>query len=156
MNPLSPLVAFLGLKAQSGYRPRLEPRKADWLSGFLTISVRPRLDPAKGLVDLADQLALAVPRAKLESTISLARCPVGEIGMALSLELEMGYGFPRFAQDIVLPVQQLLLELLELPIIHERLVLRGTVLEFLQLYRRMHRRLAITPGSIAPRFDSRL
>ena len=47
--------------------------------------------------------------------------------MIFGFSLKMGQRLARFAQDIFFPVQQLLLEILELTIAHELFVLGGTI-----------------------------
>src|SRR5690606_25528648 len=69
VNPLAALVTLLGLHRQGGGRPGLETAQADRLAGLLAIAVGTVLDPAQGLVDLGDQLALAVAGPKLERPV---------------------------------------------------------------------------------------
>ena len=91
-------------------------------------AIRAILDSPEGLVDLGDELALAVPGAQLKSPVGFRRGAVGQVGMILSFTLEMRQRLPRFAENIFLPVQELLLEVLELTLVHEFLVLGRTVL----------------------------
>ena len=106
-----------------------------------TIQANPVLDPAQGLVDLGDQLALAVAGAQFQGPVGLRRGAIGDIRMILGVFLEVGQGLTRFAQDIVLPVQELLSEVFQLPLIHERFVLCRTIdAVFDQNCGRLHRR----------------
>jgi hypothetical protein len=63
----------------------------------------------------------------------------------------MGDRLPRFSKDIFLPVQKLVSEILELPLIHEWFVFRRTILCDKDLQgRRLHGRLAERFVSDAP------
>ena len=71
MDALAALVALLGFQAEGGDGTGLQAGQADGLAGLFAIAVRAVLDPAHGLVDLGDQLALTISRAQLQCTISL-------------------------------------------------------------------------------------
>ena len=71
VNPLTALVALLGVDAQGGDGPGFEPAQADWVAGLLAVPVRARLDPLQRGVDLDDQLALAVAGAQFNRAIGL-------------------------------------------------------------------------------------
>ncbi len=47
--------------------------------------------------------------------------------MVFRIGLQMGEGFAGFAKNLLLPVEQLLLEVLELSLVHKRLVLGRTI-----------------------------
>src|SRR5690606_23798975 len=64
---------FLRVEAQGRDRARVEAVDADLLVGFLAEAVTPFLDPLERLVDLGDQLAVAVARAQFERVLGLAR-----------------------------------------------------------------------------------
>ena len=63
VGALQPLVPLLRLEAQGRDRPRIEPANPDRLVGFFAIAIGPALDPLQRLVNLDDELALAIARA---------------------------------------------------------------------------------------------
>src|ERR1044071_4403276 len=89
MDAFAALVAFLGFQAERGDRAGVEAGDADRLAGLLAVAVAAVLDPAQGLVDLGDQLPLAVTGAQLQGTIGLRRRPVGEVRMIFSFALQV-------------------------------------------------------------------
>jgi hypothetical protein len=127
VDALAAFVAFLGFEAEGRDRAGLETGDADRLAGLFAETVRPVLDPAERLVDLGNQLALAIPGAELKSPISLGRRTIGEVRMVFGLFLEMGQRLARFAKDVFFPHEELLLEILKLTLVHEFLVLRRTI-----------------------------
>jgi hypothetical protein len=129
VDPFAALVPLLGFQAQGGHRPGVESGEADRLAGLFAIAVGAVLDPAKRFVDLGNELPLTVTGAEFESPVSLRRGPVGQVRMVLGFLLEVGDRFARFAKDLILPVQQLLFEVLELSLVHEGLVVRRTILD---------------------------
>ena len=80
MDLLAALVALLRLEGQRGDRPGVETREADRLAGFFAIAVGAVLDPAQRVVDLGDQLALAVTGAKFEGAVGFGRRAIGKVG----------------------------------------------------------------------------
>ena len=142
MDPFAAFVPLLGLQAQGRDRTGFEASDADRLAGVLAIAVRSILNPPQRLVDLRDQLALAIASAEFEGSISFRRRPVRQVGMILGLSLKMSESFPGLAKDVLFPVQQLLFEVLELPLIHKFLVLGRTIFRLFRQHRgRAHRRL---------------
>jgi hypothetical protein len=127
VDALAPLVALLGFQAERGDRAGFEAGDADRLAGLLAETVRSILDPAKRLIDLGNQLALAIPGAEFKSPISLGRRAIGEVRVVLGLFLEMGQRLARFAKDVFFPHKELLLEILKLTLVHEFLVLGRTI-----------------------------
>ena len=81
MGALHALVTLLRLDRQGGDRPCLEPADANRLVGFLAIPVSADIEPVQRLVDLRDQLALAVARAQFDRPFGLERGAVIEIGL---------------------------------------------------------------------------
>ena len=71
MGPLHTLVALLRLDRERGDRPGLEPAQADRLRRILAISVGAVLDPLQRIVDLGDQLALAISGSEFQRSIRL-------------------------------------------------------------------------------------
>src|SRR6185312_9404843 len=121
IDPLAPLVPFLRLDRERGNGPRLQPAQRNRLAGLLAVAVSAVFDAAERLVDLGDQLALAIARAQLDGTVGFGRRPVGEVGMILVLLLQMQQGLFGFLEDVLTPDQQLHAEILPLPLVHKRL-----------------------------------
>src|SRR5688572_27635463 len=74
------LAAFLGLDREGRRGAREQPLDADGLAGFLAIAVAAVVDAGQGLVDLLQQLPLAVARAQLQRMLFLECRAVGRIG----------------------------------------------------------------------------
>ena len=110
MNPFAALVAFLGFQAQSGDRPGVEAWDPDRLAGLLAIAVAAVLDPAHGLVDLGDQLALPVAGSQLQRPIGFRRRAIGEVGVIFGLALQMFEGFTGLPENVLFPIDELLPE----------------------------------------------
>ena len=64
-------MALLRLYRQRRDRAGFEAAQRDRLAGLLAVAVGAVVDAAKRLVDLGDQLALAVARAQLDGTVGL-------------------------------------------------------------------------------------
>jgi len=127
VGPLHALVPLLRLYTEGRDRAGFKPADADGLIRFLAITVGAVLDPKQRLVDLGDQLALAVAGAKLECPVGFERCPIGDIGLGEAFFLEMAQGLVRLPQQLALPAEQLLPEVFQLHRIHKRLFLGGMV-----------------------------
>ena len=97
---------LLGLDRQGGDRARFETAQRDRFAGFFAIAVAAVVDAGQRLVDLGDQLALAVARAQFDRAVGLGRGPVGEVGMILVLFLQVLQGLLGFLQDVLAPGQQ--------------------------------------------------
>ena len=69
VNLLALLVAFLRLDRQRRDRARFQPLQRDRLAGFFAIPVGIVFDPLQGGIDLGDELALTVARAKFDGAI---------------------------------------------------------------------------------------
>src|SRR5262245_58430305 len=119
VDALAPLVALLRLDRQRRDRARLETAQRDRLAGLLAEPVGAVVDPLQRVVDLGDQLALAVARAQLDGAIGLRRSTVGEIRMILVLVLQMLKRLARLFQDVLPPCEQLVAEIVPLALIHE-------------------------------------
>src|SRR5580704_18143835 len=149
-DAFAPLVALLRLERQGRDRAGLEPLERDRLPGLLAIAVGSVVEPLQGGFDLGDQLALAVARTQLDGAIGFRRRAVGEIGMILILVLQVLQRFPRLLEDLLLPGDEPLAEILPLAVAHERLFLRRPVI--LVLFRR---HLTATPcpesAGVSPR-----
>src|SRR5487761_559938 len=68
---LAALAPLLGLDAQGGDRPRLQALDADLLAGLQAVAVAAVVDALQRLVDLANQLALAIARPQLQAELLL-------------------------------------------------------------------------------------
>src|SRR5579875_2155540 len=115
VDALAPLVPLLRFDRERGDRPRLEAAQRDRLARLLAIAVGALVDPHQRLVDLGDQLALAIARAQLDRAIGLV------------LLLQMLERLPCLLQDFLLPGEQLGAKILALALVHERLFLRRTI-----------------------------
>ena len=80
------------------------------------------------LDDLGNQLALPIPRAQFQRAIGLFAGPVGHVGDIAGAVLQTLDRVTAFGQQFGLPVQQLAAEILELPVVHERLILGRAVI----------------------------
>src|SRR5713226_3556134 len=125
---LALLVALLRLHRQRRNGAGFQPLQRDRLAGLLAIAVGAVVDALQRRVDLGDQLALPVAGAQLDGTVGLGGCAVGEIGMIDVLFLERLQGNSRFAQDFVLPRQQLAAKIIALAVVHERLFFGGSII----------------------------
>src|SRR6187402_1910657 len=80
---LQVLAALLRVEGQRGDRAGVETLHADFLVGLFAETVAAFLDPAQGLVDLGNQLAVAIAGAQLERVLGLARCALGLVTAGL-------------------------------------------------------------------------
>src|SRR5690349_23577248 len=69
---LAMLPALLRIERERRDRARIQALEADFLVGLLTETVTTFFDTLERLVDLADQLAVAVARAQFERIFGLA------------------------------------------------------------------------------------
>src|SRR3569623_609805 len=127
IDALAPLMALLGFDRLGGDRMRLETAQRNRLAGLLAIAVSAVVDARERLVDLGDQLALAVAGAQLDGAVRLRRRPVGKIGMILVLFLQVLQGFLGFLEDVFAPGQELRAKVIALALVHERLFVRRPV-----------------------------
>src|SRR5262249_27758714 len=84
-RPLALLLGRLAVDAQRGHRAGLQPLDADRLAALLAQAEGAVIDARQRLVDLADQLALAVADAQQEIAIALQAAAVRGIGEALDV-----------------------------------------------------------------------
>ena len=97
----------MSLDRQRRDRARFQAAQRDRLAGLLAIAVGAVVDAAERLVDLGDQLALAVARAQLDGAVGFRGRPVGEVGVILVFLLQMQQRFLGLLQDIFPPCEQL-------------------------------------------------
>ena len=129
---LAALMAFLCLDGKRRNRTGIEAAQRDRFSGLLAIAIGAVVDPHQRRVNLGDQLALTVTRPQFDGAVRLRGGPVSQIRVILVFLLQGFQRFPRFAQDVALPRNQLLAEVILLTVIHERLVIGGDVARFNQ------------------------
>src|SRR5713101_3810882 len=127
INLFAFFVALLRFHRQRRDRAGFQPLQRDRLAGLLAIAVGVVVDALQRRVDLGDQLALPVAGAQFDRAVGLGRCAIGEIGMIDVLFLQGLQGDPRFAQDLVLPRQELGTKIIALAIVHERLFFGGSI-----------------------------
>src|SRR5882672_1164760 len=111
------LPAGLGLDRKGGGRPRDQPRDADGLAGLLAVAVGALVDAAQRLVDLLEQLSLAIPGAELERVLLLYRRLVGRVRLELVLTQVLG-GEVGLLEQLLLRFAQPLAEKRELLGVH--------------------------------------
>src|SRR6478609_3664158 len=126
------LVALLRLDRERRDRARLQPLQRDRLAGLLAIAIGVVLDTLQRRVDLGDQLALAVAGAQFDGAVGFGGSAVRQIGVIDVLFLQGLQRDSRFAEDLVLPCQQLGAKIIALAVVHERLFFGGPVV--LQLF----------------------
>ena len=113
---------------QRGDRTGLEALQRDRLAGLLAVAVGALLDRLQRRVDLGDQLAEAITGTQLERTVGLGGGAIGKIGLRQALFLHVLQCLVRFLDQLALPLQQLLTEVLLLHRVHERLAVRRPVI----------------------------
>src|SRR5262249_49237257 len=116
INAFAPLVPLLRLDGERGDRACLEPLERDRLAGLFAVAVGAVLEAGQRLLDLGDQLALAVARAQLDGAIGLRGGAIGKVGMILILVLEMLQRLLGLFQNLFFPVEELLAEVLALAV----------------------------------------
>src|SRR4030081_2135268 len=127
INPLAPLVPLLRLDRQGGDGRGRGPLERDRLAGLLAIAVGSVIEPGERGVDLGDQLALAVTCPELDRTVGLGGGAVGEIGVILVLGLEVSQRLLGLFENLLLPREQFLAEILPLALAHEGLFVGRSV-----------------------------
>src|SRR5262249_35198374 len=131
VDALAPFVALLRLDRQRGDRAGFEPAQRDRLAGFLAIAVGALVDAGERRVDLGDQLALAGARPELGRAIGLRGGAVGEVGMILVLVLQVLQSLACLPENVLLPDEQLVAEILAMALIHEGFFVGRSVVFFL-------------------------
>lgn len=121
INLLALLVALLRLDRQRCDGTRFQPLQRDGLAGFFAIPVGIVVDALDRSIDLRNEFALAITRAKFDGAVGFGGCTVSEVRMIDVLFLKLLKRGFRFAKDLFLPVEELAAEILPLPLVHERL-----------------------------------
>src|ERR1700693_6075060 len=140
---LAPLAPFLCLDAQGGDGTRFKPLDADLLAGFQAVAVGAVLGTLQRLIDLADELAFAVPGAQLQAEFLFLRRPVIRIGEVRSLVFHVRDGAIDLDHEVTLPVVENGAEVLELRLAHVQLA----ALDDVRLY--VARACQQAPGLVA-------
>src|SRR5207244_1909070 len=83
--PLLRFLERLAVDAERGHRARLQPLEADVRPAVLALAVRAVLDAPERLVDLRDELALAVADAEEEVAVAFQRGAIGGVGALLAV-----------------------------------------------------------------------
>src|SRR5690606_16443766 len=104
-----------------------EALEADFLAGVDAVAVAAVLDALERAVDLADQLAVAVAGAQLEAVLGLAAGALGFVTDVTHLFLEVLDGLLGLLDQLFLPLQQALAEVLEVHRAHVFLFGAGLV-----------------------------
>src|SRR6185437_3982207 len=104
---LQMFAAFLRVQRQRRDRASLEAFDADFLLGFLAVAVAAFLDPSQRLVDLGNQLAVAITRAQLQRVLRLAGGALGIVADIAHFLAQVLHRLPRFLDQLVTPVAQL-------------------------------------------------
>src|SRR5713226_7210870 len=127
VDALAPLVALLGLDRQGRDRPRFQAPQRDRLTGLFAKPVGPVLDALQRSIDLGDQLTLPIASSELDRPLRLRGGAVGEIRMILIFVLQVLESFLCLPQDVLPPRQQLVAEIIALPLVHEGLPVRRVI-----------------------------
>src|SRR5262245_13643225 len=115
-------MAFLRFNRECCDRTCFQATQRDGFAGFLAIAVSAVVDASERLIDLGDELALPVARAKLDGSVGLGRCPVCKIWMVLIFFLKVQQRFLGFLENIFPPGEQLRAKIFALALVHERLL----------------------------------
>src|SRR5215469_1323111 len=117
----APLAPLLRLDAQRRDRTRLQALDADLFAGLEAIAIGAVFDALDRVVDLANELALAVAGAQLQAEfLFLGRAIVG-VGEVRGLVLHVRDGAIDFLHEVTLPGVEDAAEVLELLLAHVQL-----------------------------------
>ena len=111
------LPALLRLDAEGGGRTGQQPLDPDRLAGLLAVAVGAIVDPRQRLVDLLQQLALAIAGAQLQRMLLLQGRPVRGVRGEGKLAQVLGRGAGVLAQ-LLLELQQALAKAAQLQGVH--------------------------------------
>src|ERR1700754_2526147 len=124
---LQVLAALLRVEGQRGDRAGVETLHADFLVGLFAETVAAFLDPAQVLVDLGNQLAVAIAGAQLERVLGLARCALGLVTHVTDFLAEVVHGLAGFLDELLTPILELVAEISEVARTHVLLVTAGLI-----------------------------
>src|SRR6185436_19033178 len=110
--------ALLRLDAQGRHRTRFESLDADLFAGLDAVTVGAVFDALDRFVDLANQLALAVTRAQLETELRLLRGTVVRVREIRRLVLHVVDGAIDLVHEVALPGVEDQPEVFQLLLVH--------------------------------------
>src|SRR5258706_6219051 len=111
----------LALDAERGHGARLQALDADGPAALLADAVGAVGDSAERLVDLADELPLAIADAEGQVAIAFERRAVGRVGEGLAALLDQAHavhGPHRLGHELLAALVQQLLEGVEIALLH--------------------------------------
>src|SRR5215470_20262165 len=112
---------LLGFDRQCRNRACFEPAQRNWLAGFLAVAIGAIVNARERLIDLGDQLALAIARPQFDCAVGFGGSAVGKIGMILVFFLKVLQRFLGFLENVFAPREQFCAKIFALALIHERL-----------------------------------
>src|SRR5512144_2110927 len=118
---LHALAPLLRLERERRRRARKQARNADRLAGLLAEAVRALVDHLERLLDLLQELPLAVARAQLQRVFLLERRAIRRIGRDLVLA-QMLAGVVGVGEELIAQLEQALAKERELRVVHVILV----------------------------------
>jgi hypothetical protein len=121
-------VAFLRLERKRCDRACFKTLERNRLAGLFAVAVGSVVDALDRRIDLRNQLALAIARPQFDRPVGLRRGAVGQVRVVLILVLQIFQGLLGLLQDVFLPVEQLLSEIVPLALVHEGLFLGRPVI----------------------------
>jgi hypothetical protein len=105
--------------AERGHRARLEPFDPDLPSAFLALAVNAAVDAGKGLVNLAQKLALAVTHPEQKGAVGFQRGAIGRVGAGfLSFSVERAERALGFLQNLASAILEQATEEIQVPLPH--------------------------------------
>src|SRR5207247_6451192 len=102
--PLLRFLERLAVDAERGHRARPQALEADVRPALLALAVRAVLDASERLVDLRDELALAVADAEQEVAVAFERRAIGRVGELLAVLPHAVDGAGGFVDQLVGPL----------------------------------------------------
>ncbi len=112
------LPALLRLQGQGGGGARQEAADADGLAGLVAVAVVACVDARDGLLDLLEQLALAVAGAQFQGVLFLDGGTVGRIGHHHGVLAQVLGGLARVVVHVLLELHELVPEERQLLLVH--------------------------------------
>src|SRR5262249_55211839 len=128
VNPFATFVALLRFNRQRCDRTRFQATQRNRLAGFLAIAGGTIVGAGQGFINLGDQFALAVSRAKLNCSIRLRRSTVSKIRMILVFFLKVLQCFLGFLENILPPSKQLRAKIFALALVHKRFLVGWSII----------------------------
>jgi hypothetical protein len=105
--------------AERGHRARLEPFDPDLPSAFLALAVNATVDAGKGLVNLAQKLALAVTHPEQKGAVGFQRGAIGRVSAGfLGFSVERAERALGFLQNLASAILEQATEEIQVPLPH--------------------------------------